>query len=59
MWLAICKCFEDTQVMRLEANKYLTLKDPSISEICIEVKIELNFYFHTSLLCLKTFYKGL
>ena len=25
----------------------LTLKDPSISESCIEIKIELNFYFHT------------
>ena len=27
----------------------LTLKDPFISESCIEIKIELNFYFHTSL----------
>ena len=27
----------------------LTLKDPFISETCIEIKIELNFYFHTSL----------
>ena len=25
----------------------LTLKDPFISESCIEIKIELNFYFHT------------
>ena len=24
----------------------LTLKDPFISESCIEIKIELNFYFH-------------
>ena len=37
----------------------LTLKDPIISESCIEVKIELNFYFHTSLWCLKRFYEGL
>ena len=37
----------------------LTLKDPFISESCIEIKIQLNFYFHTSLWCLKRFYKGL
>ena len=39
--------------------KILTLKDPFISESCIEIKIELNFYFHTSLWCLKRFYEGL
>ena len=37
----------------------LTLKDPFISKSCIEIKIELNFYFHTSLWCLKRFYEGL
>ena len=37
----------------------LTLKDPLISESCIEIKIKLNFYFHTSLWCLKRFYEGL
>ena len=37
----------------------LTLKDPFISESCIEIKIELNFYFRTSLWCLKKFYEGL
>ena len=37
----------------------LTLKDTSISESWIEKKIELNFYFHTSLWCLKRFYEGL
>ena len=37
----------------------LTLKDPFISESCIEIKIKLNFYFHTSLWCLKRFYEGL
>ena len=26
---------------------------------CIEIKINLNFYFHTSLWCLKRFYEGL
>ena len=39
--------------------KCLTLKDPFISESCIEIKIKLNFYFHTSLWCLKRFYEGL
>ena len=29
----------------------LTLQDPFVFESCIEIKIELNFYFHT-LLCL-------
>ena len=27
-------------------NPILTLKDPFISESCIEIKIELNFHFH-------------
>ena len=35
----------------------LTLKDPFISESCVEIKIELNFYFHTFLWCLKRFYE--
>ena len=33
--------------------------NPLISESCIEIKIELNFYFHTSLWCVKGFYEGL
>ena len=37
----------------------LTLPVPCISESCIEIKINLNFYFHTSLWCLKRFYEGL
>ena len=36
----------------------LTLKDPFISESCIVIKIELNFYFHTSLWCLRRFNEG-
>ena len=27
---------------------------PCISEICVEIKIQLNFYFHISLRCLKS-----
>ena len=42
-----------------EEKELLTLKDPLISESCIEITIELNFYFHTSLWCLKRFYEGL
>ena len=33
----------------------LTLKDSFISKSCIEIKIELNFYFRTSLWCLERF----
>ena len=32
---------------------------PCISESCIGIKIKLNFYFYTSLWCLKRFYEGL
>ena len=35
------------------------LTGPFISESCIKIKINLNFYFHTSLWCLKKFYEGL
>ena len=42
-----------------QENNILTLKDLFISESCIEIKIKLNFYFHTSLWCLKRFYEGL
>ena len=38
---------------------YLTLPVLCISESCIEIKINLSFYFHTSLWCLKRFYEGL
>ena len=37
----------------------LTLPVLSISESCIETKINLNFYFHISFWCLKRFYKDL
>ena len=37
----------------------LTLNVPCISKSCVEIKIKLNFYFHTSLWCLKRFYEGL
>ena len=36
----------------------ITLNILCISESCIEIKIKLNFYFHTSLWCLKRFLEG-
>ena len=35
------------------------IPSPCISDSSIEVKINLNFYFHTSLWSLKRFYEGL
>ena len=43
----------------LSDYKELTLNVWCISESCSEIKINLNFYFHTSLWCLKRFYEGL
>ena len=37
----------------------LTLPVLCISESCIEIKINLIFYFYTLLWCLKSFYEGL
>ena len=37
----------------------LTLPAPWIWESCIKIKINLNFYFHTSFKCLKRLYEGL
>ena len=37
----------------------LTLPALCISENCIEIKVNLNFYFHPSLWCVKRFYEGL
>ena len=41
------------------AGKTLTLYASCISESRIKMKIKLNFCFHTSLSCLKSFYEGL
>ena len=48
----------ESYVRRKEIH-FLTLNVPCISESCVEIKIKLNFYFHTSLWCLKRFYEGL
>ena len=36
-----------------------TLPTLCISESCIKIRINLNFYFQTSLWCLKWFYEGI
>ena len=36
----------------------LTLPSPCISEGCIKIKINLNFYFQTSFWCLRRLYEG-
>ena len=43
----------------IQKDMVLTLSAPYISESCIKIKINLNFYFHISLGCLKKFYEGL
>ena len=44
--------------MKEVAKILLTLPAPCISESCIKIKINLNFYFHTSLWCLRRSYEG-
>ena len=41
------------------AKPHLSLNIQCISESCVEIKIKLNFYFHTSLWCLKKVYESL
>ena len=49
----ILKIFtEESKLFLLNLNVLCT------SESYIEIKIKLNFYFHTSLQCLKRFYEG-
>ena len=43
----------------LKLSNGSTLNVPCISESCMEIKMKLNFYFHTSLWGLKRFYEGL
>ena len=47
---------DNKQIWKTESLKLNVL---CISESCIEIKINLNFCFHTSLWCLKRFYEGL
>ena len=70
-WLWTSKCrlgssqkvssrnFEVQWIFFLSNILTLTFSSPSISESCIEIKINLNFYFHGSLWCFKRFYKDL
>ena len=60
-------CFLETPVLRFALLQYyrrfstfaLTLFTQCMSESCIKININLYFYFHTSLWCLKRFYDGL
>ena len=45
--------------MALYLESYLSPPVRCISESCMEIKNKSNFYFHTSLWCLKTLYEGL
>ena len=47
--LPLIKVHADISSFWMMLAKVLTLKDPIISERCIEIEIELNVYFHTSL----------
>ena len=50
-------CLMNSQLTFLLLTSFIP-SHPSISESCIKIKIRLNFYFHTSLWCLKRFYEG-
>ena len=58
-------CFRGNKIFNFEIRSYFvkkiitTLSVLCISESCIEITIKLNFYFHTSLWCLKRFYEDL
>ena len=58
-----CNVYDDEQKSIVQIKKFihytLTLPVLCISESCTEIKINLNFYFYTSLLFLKRFYKDL
>ena len=42
----------------MNAMSFLTFPAPYISESCIKIKINLNFYFDTSLWSLKRFHEA-
>ena len=45
--------------VRVMSHQRLTLLAQCISESCVQIKINLKFYFHTSLWFLKRFFEGL
>ena len=49
----------DKYIFKWVSSVSLTLSAPRISESWLKIKINLNFYFHTSLWCLNRFYEGL
>ena len=63
-WCFYCICIMYCKWLKpgkKHSTKTLTLptRTSRISESCIKIKINLNFYFHTPLWCLKRFYEGL
>ena len=48
-----------TTSMTLTCHQFLTFYAPCFFESYIKIKIDLNFYFYTSLWYLKRFYEGL
>ena len=59
MALDCMKTFAGEIIATVDILCTLTLSASSISESCIKIKINLNYYFRTSLWCLKRFYEGL
>ena len=50
---------DSINVFDISVPLFLKLPAPCILESYLKVKINLNFYFHTSLWCLRRFYEGL
>ena len=55
-WIQFLDYLTNHLLFSVRSNSLLTLPTPYISESRIK-KINLNFYFHTSLWCLKGFYE--
>ena len=51
--------YREKKCLLILLNALLTLLAQCISESCIKIKINSNFYFHTSLWSIKKFYEGL
>ena len=52
-------CFNPLMHVSKWSDTFLTFPASCFSKSCIKIKINLNFYFHTSLWCRKRFHEGL
>ena len=59
LWICLSPHDHYVNLKLCRHERKLTLPAPFISESGIKIKVNLNFYFHTSLWCLKSFYEGL